>query len=137
MLRISVPCALMLAASAPSPQKQDARMRTPGPVAGNASDRAAVAPSPAAVSAAANPAPAPLTDSAAEAQGRRTLSAAFVGLGAGEHLTVALHDGRTLVLRDVKMHAREYCGVQVGSTPAKYCGGYAEVAAAKTGPGNN
>lgn len=114
-------------------------MRTPSPVAANIGDRtnAAVAPSPAPVSAAANPAPAPLSDTAEAARGRRTLSAAFVRLGAGEHLTVELRDGRVLVLRDVKMGAKEYCGVQLGAAPAKYCGGYAEIAAAKTGPGGN
>ena len=85
------------------------------------------------MSAAENPAPGPLTDSPAEAQGRRILSTAFVRIGPGGHLTVELHDGRLLILRDVVMRAKDYCGVQVGGSPAgaKYCGGYANVAAAR------
>jgi hypothetical protein len=56
-------------------------------------------------------------------------------MGAGEHLTVELGDGRTVMLRDVVMRARDYCGVQVldGSAGTRYCGGYAEVAAARPG----
>lgn len=78
-------------------------------------------------------APGRRADSPAEAQGRRTLSAAFVMMGAGEHLTVTLRDGRTIVLREVVMQPRDYCGVQVlgGSASARFCGGYADVAAAR------
>lgn len=85
--------------------------------------------------AAENTAPGPLTDSPAEALGRRILSTAFVRIGPGGHLTVELHDGRVLVLRDVVMRPRDYCGVQVtsGGGGSKYCGGYAEVAAARSG----
>jgi hypothetical protein len=74
-------------------------------------------------------------DSPAEAEGRRTLSTAFVRLGAGEHLTVELRDGRTMVLRDVVMGPREYCGALVlgGSAGKRYCGGYGDVAAARPG----
>jgi len=76
----------------------------------------------------------PRTDSPAEALGRRTLSTAFVRLGAGEHLTIELRDGRVLVLRDVVMRPKDYCGVLVdGGAGSKYCGGYAEVAAARPG----
>jgi hypothetical protein len=69
------------------------------------------------------------------------LSTAFVRLGAGEHLMVELRDGRSVVLRDVVLRPRDYCGVQVagGSAGAKYCGGYDDIAAARTvgrpGPG--
>lgn len=74
-------------------------------------------------------------DSPAEARGRRILSTAFVRVGADGQLTVELHDGRVLVLRDVVMRPRDYCGVQVAGDPARarYCGGYAEVAAARPG----
>jgi hypothetical protein len=50
-------------------------------------------------------------------------------------MMVELHDGRVLALRDVVMRPRDYCGVQVAGDPARarYCGGYAEVAAARPG----
>ncbi|MEO8374138.1 MAG: hypothetical protein ABI471_02860 [Sphingomonas bacterium] len=46
-----------------------------------------------------------------------------------------LRNGHVLALRDVVMRARDYCGVQVAGDPtrAKYCGQYAEVAAARPG----
>jgi hypothetical protein len=74
-------------------------------------------------------------DSPAEAIGRRTLSAAFVRVGPDGHLTVELHNGLVLVLRDVVMRRKNYCGVQllVGLQETKYCGGYADVAAARAG----
>ncbi|WP_293992751.1 hypothetical protein [Sphingomonas sp.] len=58
-------------------------------------------------------------------------------MGPDGQLTVELHDGRVLVLHDVVMGPRAYCGAQVGGDPAraKYCGGYAEVAAARAGGG--
>lgn len=79
------------------------------------------------------PAPAPRADSPAEAEGRRTLSTAFVRLGPGEQLTVELRDGREVVLRDLVMRRRDYCGVQVsgGAAGARFCGGYGDVAAAR------
>ena len=96
---------------------------------------AALGPIPEAVSAAENPAPAPPADSPAEAEGRRTLSTAFVRVGPDGHLTVELRSGRVLVLRNVVMRPNDYCGVQVlgGPAGAKHCGGYAEVAAARPG----
>ena len=77
----------------------------------------------------------PAVDSPAAAAGRRILSTAFVRVGPDSHLTVELQDGRVLVLRDVVMRPDDYCGVHVGSDSArgKYCGGYAEVAAARPG----
>jgi hypothetical protein len=65
------------------------------------------------------------------------LSTAFVMVGPGGHLTVELSDGRAVVLRDVVMRPRDYCGVQVlgGSAGARYCGGYGDVAAARPGGG--
>lgn len=80
-------------------------------------------------------APGPLADSPAEARGRLILSTAFVRVGPDGHLTVELRDGRVLALRDVVMRPRDYCGVQVAgdAARAKYCGGYAEVAAARPG----
>jgi hypothetical protein len=72
-----------------------------------------------------------------EAQGRRILSTAFVRVGPDGHLTVELRDGRVLVLRDVAMRPRDYCGVQApgDQAHARYCGGYAEVVAARPGGG--
>jgi hypothetical protein len=63
------------------------------------------------------------------------LSTAFVRLGPGGQLTVELRDGRAIVLRDVVMRPRDYCGVQVadGSAGTRYCGGYGDVAAARSG----
>ena len=96
--------------------------------------KAAQGPLPEPVSAAANPAPVSAGPQDA-AQGRRILSTAFVQIGPDGHLTVQLRNGRTLVLRDVVMNAKDYCGVQVLGGPAgtRYCGGYAEVAAARPG----
>ena len=77
----------------------------------------------------------PLADSPAEALGRRILSTAFVRVGADGHLTIELRNGRVMVLRDVVMRRNDYCGVQAtrASSRARYCGGYAEVAAARPG----
>jgi hypothetical protein len=63
------------------------------------------------------------------------LSTAFVRVGPDGHLTVELRDGRVLVLRNVVMRPKDYCGAQVlgGKAGAKYCGGYADVAAARPG----
>jgi hypothetical protein len=87
------------------------------------------------VSAAENRAPAAPADSPAEARGRRTLSTAFVMVGPDGHLTVELRNGRVLVLRDVVMRPKDFCGLHVTGGPARgrYCGGYAEVAAARPG----
>jgi hypothetical protein len=102
--------------------------------AGN-QERAALGPVPQPVSAAENRVPAASADSPAEAQGRRTLSTAFVRVGPDGHLTVELRNGRVLVLRGVVMRPRDYCGLHVagGSARGRYCGGYAEVAAARPG----
>ena len=140
MLRIllsisTLPISSMLIACTPSPQK--AAMPSPDHFSGttvpSSSGRGVGNPEPEAI--AKKSAPGPLGDSPAEAQGRRILSTAFVRLGAGGHLTVELHNGHVLALRDVVMRARDYCGVQVADDPAraKYCGGYAEVAAARPG----
>lgn len=109
----------------------------PNPTRGGAGkqERAAVGPVPEPVSAAENPVSATPTDSPAEAQGRLTLSTAFVMVGPDGLLTVELHDGRVLVLRNVVMHRKDYCGGQVlgGHVGAQYCGRYSEVAAAQPG----
>lgn len=111
--------------SAPRPKPRDA----------GGQERAALGPIPEPVSAAENPASASPADSAAEAEGRRTLSTAFVKEGPDRLLTVELRNGRVLVLRNVVMRPKDYCGVQVlgGPAGAKYCGGYAEIAAARSG----
>lgn len=106
-------------------------MRNPSPVPGTAARESLPEP----VSAAENPAPAKRADSPAEAQGRRTLSTAFVRVGPDGHLTVELRNGRAMVLRDVVMRPRDFCGVQVlgGSPGTRYCGGYGDIAAARPG----
>jgi len=114
---------------APSSTRQDANVR----------DQAAQGPIPVPVSAAGVPSrPIPThtpVDLAAGAIGRRTLSTAFVRVGPDGHLTVELYDGRVLVLRDVVMRRKDYCGMQVleGLQKTKYCGGYADIAAARAG----
>jgi hypothetical protein len=117
MLRSLLPCLAALVACTPSPQ--EATMRKPSLV-------------PVATAA---PGPTGRADSPAEAEGRRTLSTAFVMVGPGGHLTIELRDGRALVLRDVVMRARDYCGVQVlgGAAGSQFCGGYGDVAAARAG----
>jgi hypothetical protein len=56
-------------------------------------------------------------------------------VGPDGHLTVELRSGRTMVLRDVVMRPRDFCGVQVlgGSPGTRYCGGYGDIAAARPG----
>jgi hypothetical protein len=129
MLCLLPPCIAALVACNPPPK--EATMRNPSP------DRAQAAPAsrPEPASAADNPVSAPRADSPAEAQGRRTLSTAFVRVGPDGHLTVELRSGRTMVLRDVVMRPREYCGVEVlaGSAGTRYCGGYGDIAAARPG----
>jgi hypothetical protein len=141
MLRILLPCFAALVACTPSPQETTMRKPNLVPVtasresSGTHTEGQGSIPEP--VSAAENPAPSLRADSPAEAEGRRTLSTAFVRMGAGGHLTVELRDGRAIVLRDVVMRPRDYCGVQVlgGSAGTRYCGGYGDVAAARPGGG--
>lgn len=143
MLRLLLPLSL-LAACTPSPRKTV--MPSPSPISATAQgpdeaapqergpplpDAAAPGPMPAPVSAAGIAAPAPPKDSAAAALGRRTLSTAFVRVGPDGHLTIDLQDGRALVLRDVVMGPKKYCGVELSGK--RHCGGYAEVAAARPG----
>ena len=92
-------------------------------------------PKPKPTSSAKGPILAQPADSPAEARGRRILSTAFVMVSPDGRLTVELRDGRVLDLRDVKLRLKDYCGVQVAgvSVGAQYCGGYAEVAAARPG----
>lgn len=76
-------------------------------------------------------------DTPAEAQGRRTLSTAFVRLGPDGYLTVELRDGRVMVLKNVQMGAKDYCGVQASGdrSGTKYCGAYGDIVAARPGGG--
>lgn len=71
----------------------------------------------------------------ADALGRRMLSTAFVRVGPEGHLTVELRNGRLLVLRNVVMRPKKYCGEHViGGGPGKqYCGRYADIATARAG----
>lgn len=85
------------------------------------------------ISAASPLSPALSLDSLAEASGRQILSTAFVRVGADGYMTVELRDGRILVLRNVLMRSRKYCGDQ--GADGQYCGGYADVVAAR--PGNS
>jgi hypothetical protein len=135
MLCLLLPCIAAFAACNPPPK--ETAMRNPSPAGQGAGDRAQTAEGspPEPVSAAEEPAPARRADSPAEAEGRRTLSTAFVRAGPDGHLTVELRDGRATVLRDVVMRPTDYCGVQVsgGSAGKRYCGGYGEIAAARPG----
>ena len=117
-------------------------MPSPSPAPGAATTSASktrpealAGPTPQPVSAAENPAPAPPADSPAEAQGRRILSTAFVRVGPDGRLTVELRDGGVLVLRNVAMHRKNYCGTQMLGNRAgtEYCGKYAQVVAARPG----
>jgi hypothetical protein len=141
--------AAALAACTPS---QDDAMRSPSPTAARGAkstttspvrtdtaddQRAALGPIPEPVSAAENPLPLAPIDSAAEAVGRRTLSTAFVRVGPDGRLTVGLRDGRTVLLRNVVMRRKDYCGTRLDGSKAggEYCGRYAEIAAARPGGG--
>src|SRR3954469_12013475 len=121
-----MPCILLscLAAfAACNPPPPGATTRNPSPVSGTAAressktdneGQASAAPSPTgrgtgdraqatkgslpeAMSAAGSAAPAPRADSPAQAQGRRTLSTAFVRVGPDGRLTVELRNGRAIV----------------------------------------
>ena len=118
MLCLLPSCIAALVACNPPPKEATMRKSSPVPEA-----------------AAENPAPAARADSPAEAEGRRTLSTAFVRVGPDGHLTVELRNGRAMVLRDVVMRPRDFCGVQVlgGSAGTRYCGGYGDIAAARPG----
>jgi hypothetical protein len=159
MFRLFLSSAAALAACTSSPQENAMHSKSPqsgttaqgsgrtpaegaAPAAPNRSgagardpQRAALGPIPEPVTVAENLPPAAPADSPAAAEGRRTLSTAFVRVGPDGHLTVGLHDGRVLVLRDVVLRRKDYCGVQVtgGQAGAKYCGGYADVASARPG----
>jgi hypothetical protein len=136
MVRLLLSSAAAIAACTPSPQENAMHPQNSQPAAAAqaapAESQAALAPVPEPVPVTANPLPA---DSPAAAEGRRALSTAFVRVGPDGHLTVELRDGRMLVLRDVTMGPKDYCGVQVagGKAGARYCGGYADVAAARPG----
>jgi hypothetical protein len=110
---------------------------TPSQAMPSASDHAQAmqGPIPQAVSAAENLGADMLKDLPAEAIGRRTFSTAFVMVGPDGRLTVELRNGRMLVLRDVVMRPKNYCGTQVqGRLRGKrYCDGYADVVAARPG----
>jgi len=74
-------------------------------------------------------------DSPTEALGRRILSTAFVRVGPDGYLTVEMRDGGTLILRDVVMRPKDFCGRRVSgaSSETRYCGGYAGIVAARPG----
>lgn len=130
MLRMLLLVSPALAACTPS--SQEAAMPSPHPALATTASSSTKP-----VAATTGAVPGPLTDSPAEALGRRILSTAFVRVGPDGHLTVDLHDGHTVVLRGVVMRPKDYCGAQVAGDPAriKFCGGYAEVAAARPGGG--
>lgn len=67
------------------------------------------------------------------ATGRRMISTAFVQLGPGDALVVTELSGRDVILRNVVMNAGDYCGtrIDVGASEKRFCGRYAEVAAAR------
>lgn len=119
MLRILLTISALLAACTPSPREASMPSASSGPAS----------PVSTAVRLSAGSEP------SAAAEGRRILSTAFVRIGPDGYLTVELRDGSTLVLRNVTMGAADYCGARVvGPTGGtKFCGGYAEVAAARPG----
>jgi hypothetical protein len=138
MVRVLLPFAAMIAACTPSSEDAAMHSRSPAPstpaansVAGTEASRAAPGPVPGQVPAAAKSAARKGLDTPAEAEGRRTLSTAFVRVGPDGHLTVVLRNGPELLLRNVVMGAKDYCGTQAGGE--RFCGGYAEVAAARPG----
>jgi len=157
MIRILLPLCAMSSACTPSPReeimispnssittksssetKQKVEISAfPNSIKANVQDRveARQAPTLEPMSAAANLAPSFQSDPSAEANGRKVLSTAFVMVDAHGQLTVELRDGRVLVLRDVVMRPRDYCGVDVRSRKigARYCGAYADVIAARPG----
>ena len=155
MVRILLPAAVALGACSPSPQESAMHNSTPAAetAAQGSSDAsqtregagtrgeseqvagAKIGPIPQPVPVTENPLPGGHKDSPAEAQGRRTLSTAYVMLGPEGRLAVTLRDGRALVLRDVVLGPKTYCGRYVtgGKPGGNFCGGYGEVAAAEPG----
>ncbi len=139
-----LPLAAVLAVGIPTFEEAALHTHDPKSVASN-SDRqvtdttmqAAQGPIPAPVSVAVNPLPSSAIGSPAEARGRRTLSTAFVRIGPDGNLTVERDDGRVLVLRDVVMRAKDYCGLLVsgGLAGKRYCGRYGQIVAARPGGG--
>ena len=121
---------LIAAAAACTPSPQDSAMPSQTPGSADPESSSTVGATQAAAKTGA-------PDSPAEARGRRTLSTAFVQVGPDGYLTVALHGGQELVLRNDVMRAKDYCGVRAaGPTAGKtYCGGYANVASARAGGG--
>jgi hypothetical protein len=134
-----VPGSIMLDSSSPRPERRGPAAS--GATGQDAGDRtqAAQGPVPETVSAAKNPVSIPVSgvsaDGPAEALGRRIVSTAFVMVGPDGQLTVELRNGHTLVLRNMVMHPRDYCGLHVagGLEGKEYCGRYADVVAARPG----
>lgn len=118
-------------------KREDKGVATLSSAEQNAGDQALAAqgPIPAAVSAAENAAAPMPVDSPEAALGRQTLSTAFVMVGPDGYLTVGLRDGRQMVLRNVIMRPKDYCGglVLSGLLGKRYCGRYADIAAARPG----
>ncbi|MET1110865.1 MAG: hypothetical protein ABWX67_04980 [Allosphingosinicella sp.] len=126
MPRLLLPCSAAIVACNPPPKEAAMRNSSLVPETAAAEPRETKAE---------GPAPAPRADSPAEAQGRRTLSTAFVRVGPDGHLTVELRNGDAIVLRDIVMRPRDFCGVRAlgASAGKRYCGGYGDVAAARAG----
>lgn len=91
------------------------------------------------------PASLPIVDTPAAAQGRRTLSTAYVRVGPDGHLTVGVADGRTLLLDAVTLQPDRWCGRLLAeqapgqgvclARDAKQCLPYAEVRTARPDDG--
>ncbi len=118
--------------NAPSPSAASGPIPVDTDTAGR--ETAADGRGPQAASATANPAPIEPTTLSAESEGRRTLSTAYVRVGPDGYISVQLRSGGAVVLRDVVVGAKTYCGVQ-SPGGAKFCGGFADVAAATPGSG--
>lgn len=142
MLFASLLLSALLSACAPAPgETAMSTVRSPFPTAQAPSlsrEGAAQGPIPEPVSAAGVSVPTPRRDSAAEAEGRRTLSTAFVRVGPDGLLTVELRDGRVIHLQGVTVGRDEYCGMlhPRGSGKARFCGRYDQIAAARPGGPN-
>lgn len=125
MSRIMLTLASLITACTPSPQK----------VAMPITSSTQSTPAQGSSNGAAQTAAGTRWDTPEQAEGRRTISTAFVRVGPDGNMTVELVGGRVLVLRNVVVRPTDYCGVEVsgGAAGRKYCGGFAEVVAARPG----
>lgn len=133
-----LPAALLLAVGACAPVVRDAE-------ADPASRELAAPEMTAMTTTAKQPGSPTIIDPSEGAQGRRTLSTAFVRVGPDGRLTVGAADGRTLLLDQVSLQPDQWCGRLLAEQApgmgacrthnAKHCLPYAEVRTARPGDG--